>query len=63
MSDDEWMTTQDVAELTKFSTSTLKVWRNERKGPPFYKIGSAIRYKEEDVRLWFQKKAEYHANK
>ena len=39
----------DLARRWRISPRTLERWRWLRKGPPFMRIGGAIRYRIEDV--------------
>ena len=41
-----------VAELLKLSVATVRRWRLLRTGPPFKKIGSAVRYSRTEVIEW-----------
>ena len=41
-----------VTEYLNMSVATLRRWRLFRQGPKFVKIGSAVRYKREDVETW-----------
>jgi predicted DNA-binding transcriptional regulator AlpA len=41
-----------VAALTGLDRHTLATWRCRRKGPPFLRLGRAVRYREADVRAW-----------
>ncbi|WP_165802819.1 helix-turn-helix domain-containing protein [Pelagivirga sediminicola] len=40
----EYLTTREVAELTKYKKATLEALRAKRQGPPFYRQGFNIRY-------------------
>ncbi len=42
---------QEAARLG-FSVRTLQQWRVKGGGPPFHKIGSAVRYNPEAVDAW-----------
>lgn len=52
------LTEGELAERTKLSMSTLhNLRRPGRPDPiPFYKIGGAVRYDEEDVRKWLERR-------
>lgn len=39
-----------AAQLLGLSPQTLRNWRTQRKGPPYVKLGRAIRYHLEDLR-------------
>lgn len=47
-----WLTAADVAERLNVTAATLTVWRRERKGPPWKKFVSRIRYLESEVETW-----------
>lgn len=49
---DEFLTERGVAELTGLGLGTLRNWRLLRKGPPFRKLGWAVRYSRADVVAW-----------
>ena len=42
----------DVARITRLSVASVRRWRLLRQGPKFLKIGSAVRYRAEDVTTW-----------
>jgi predicted DNA-binding transcriptional regulator AlpA len=42
----------DVARVTGLSVASVRRWRLLRRGPKFLKIGSAVRYRPEDVATW-----------
>lgn len=39
----------DAASWLGISKKTLANWRVLRQGPPFYKIGKAVRYRRDDL--------------
>jgi excisionase family DNA binding protein len=41
-----------VAEMLSVSVSTVRRWRLLRQGPRFLKLGSAVRYRREDMDAW-----------
>ena len=47
-----YMTTREVAAFLGLSAGTLCVWRSQGKGPNYYKVGNAVRYKIDDVEAW-----------
>jgi predicted DNA-binding transcriptional regulator AlpA len=49
---DRFLKEQAVAELTGLSLATVRRWRLFRTGPPYRKLGSAVRYSREDVMDW-----------
>lgn len=43
------LTDDEAATLLSLSVATLKKWRRIRRGPRYYRLGSAIRYRREDL--------------
>jgi excisionase family DNA binding protein len=52
--DQEYMTAAQVAKMTGLSAKTLERMRAQRRGPPYYKIGRAVRYLRAEVRAWME---------
>lgn len=50
----EYLRQEQAAELTNFSGQTLANWRSQRVGPPFTKVGRAVRYKRTDLEAWLE---------
>jgi predicted site-specific integrase-resolvase len=46
---DERLTQAEVARRWKISPRSLEKWRTVGIGPAFVKIGSRVRYREEDI--------------
>jgi len=46
------LTEREVARLTAMSVASVRRWRLLRKGPVYVKIGSAVRYRPEDISTW-----------
>jgi predicted DNA-binding transcriptional regulator AlpA len=44
----------DVARITRLSVASVRRWRLLRRGPRYLKIGSAVRYKGEDIATWLE---------
>ena len=42
----------DVARITDMSVASVRRWRLLRQGPTYVKIGSAVRYRPEDLLAW-----------
>jgi predicted DNA-binding transcriptional regulator AlpA len=42
----------EVARITGLSVASVRRWRLLQQGPKYIKIGSAVRYRTEDVRAW-----------
>lgn len=51
---DQYWTSAQVAQLLEVSTKTVEYWRYARKGPPAFRIGRYVRYREADVREWIE---------
>ena len=45
----EFLRTKDAAEYLALGKNTLEVWRVHGQGPPFVKMGKAVRYRQEDL--------------
>jgi predicted DNA-binding transcriptional regulator AlpA len=43
---------RDIAEITGMSLATVRRWRLLRQGPPFRKLGGAVRYRPEELEDW-----------
>ena len=43
------LTDIELSRLLKVSRQTLITWRGMGKGPPFFRLGRAVRYLESDV--------------
>lgn len=50
----EYLTADQVAQMTGFSTKSLEAYRAKRQGPPFLKVGNSVRYRADDVRAWVE---------
>jgi hypothetical protein len=46
------LTEGDVATQLHISVASIRRWRLERRGPPFIKVGSLVRYRLEDMEAW-----------
>jgi hypothetical protein len=46
------LTEDDVATQLHVSVASIRRWRLERRGPPFMKVGSLVRYRLEDMEAW-----------
>ena len=52
---DRRMTAAETAAYINFEEQTLAAWRSARKGPPFIKLGKAVRYSQRAVDEWLKK--------
>ena len=50
----EYLTPDQVAQMTGFSTKSLEAYRAKRQGPTFLKVGTSVRYRADDVRAWME---------
>lgn len=48
----EYLTRQQVADLTGFAVITLDIWRMKGRGPRFMKVGRCVRYTRADIDAW-----------
>ncbi|GAA4698000.1 helix-turn-helix domain-containing protein [Nocardioides nanhaiensis] len=48
----QFMTTEEVAELLRSSPATLRYWRHVGRGPRSFKAGRRVLYAREDVHAW-----------
>jgi predicted DNA-binding transcriptional regulator AlpA len=49
---EELLNEHDVARVTGLSVASVRRWRLLRQGPRYLKIGSAVRYRMEDISAW-----------
>lgn len=49
---EELLNEHDVARITGLSVASVRRWRLLRQGPRYLKIGSAVRYRAEDITTW-----------
>lgn len=49
---DEAVTTAEASRITGFPVCTLHTWRSRGGGPPFLKVGSAVRYQRRALFEW-----------
>jgi predicted DNA-binding transcriptional regulator AlpA len=47
---------RELAEVFGLTDNTLRIWRMNADGPPFYKLGKAVRYDERKVREWLKER-------
>lgn len=52
--------TPATAEFVGMRPNTLEIWRTKGEGPPYRKVGRAVRYVEAEVIAWLD--AQTHTN-
>lgn len=52
MTETEALNTREAAEVLGLHPGTLANWRNRKLGPPYLKIGRAIRYRRHELEAW-----------
>lgn len=52
---DDYMTTQEVAELFRRSPESVRYWRHVGKGPRSFKIGRRVLYARSDVEAYIER--------
>ncbi|MBB3996132.1 putative DNA-binding transcriptional regulator AlpA [Sulfitobacter undariae] len=50
----EYLTTREVAKITKYSVAALEAYRGKKGGPSFYRQGTNVRYRSDEVREWME---------
>lgn len=49
-----YITPAEAAELIGIARGSLANWRLARRGPPYYVVGSRIRYRLDEIHQWMQ---------
>ena len=49
---DEAVTTAEASRITSVPACTLQTWRSRGDGPPFLKLGAAVRYQRRALFEW-----------
>lgn len=44
----------DLSALIRVDERTLAVWRSQKRGPDFVKLGRAVLYRQTDVNAWIE---------
>ena len=47
-----YMTTSELADITRAPVETVRWWRHVGKGPKSFKVGRRVLYAVEDVEAW-----------
>jgi predicted DNA-binding transcriptional regulator AlpA len=53
----EFLSERDVAAMGLASVRTLQTWRLLNRGPKFYRVGRAVRYRINDIEAWLKTRA------
>lgn len=53
--DNRLLTVQDVADYLGVPVATLYQWRYRREGPPGFRVGRHVRYRQVDVDSWIER--------
>lgn len=53
-----YISAADTARMTGLSVKTLEAMRAQRRGPPFYRLGRPIRYRDDEVQAWMERYCE-----
>lgn len=48
----DWVDTAEAARVLGKRANTLEHWRSEGRGPRYYRIARAVRYKRADLEAW-----------
>ena len=49
---DEILTIEEVSEILKVPTGTIRKWRTERMGPRGFRVGKYVRFRRSSVELF-----------
>ena len=49
------MTTTEVAKLLKLKAQTVRKWRSNNYGPPYFKVGRSVRYDRVELENWIER--------
>jgi excisionase family DNA binding protein len=53
-SDGALLTERQAAAYLRLHPKCLGIWRMQKKGPAFYKLGRAVRYRRSDLDKWLE---------
>lgn len=54
------LTPKQLAHRLGVSAYTLKIWRRDERGPPYFRFNCRVYYCEEDVSAWIRAKRTAH---
>jgi predicted DNA-binding transcriptional regulator AlpA len=49
------LTTRETADYTRLSETQIERLRQRGDGPPYIKIGRAVRYRDGDIAIWLER--------
>ncbi len=49
---DRLLTVEDLADYLDVPVATIYAWRYRRQGPPGFRIGKHLRYRQRDIEGW-----------
>ncbi len=52
---DQLLTVEELADYLGVPVATLYQWRYRREGPPGFRVGRYIRYRQTDVEAWIER--------
>lgn len=52
MSDEELLTLDEVADLLRAPSATLRYWRHLGTGPRSFRVGRRVVYRRKDIHSW-----------
>ncbi|MCE6950128.1 helix-turn-helix domain-containing protein [Cereibacter sphaeroides] len=50
----KYLTTDEAARITRLSRAALEAFRSKRQGPPYFKVGTNVRYRLDELRAWME---------
>ncbi len=50
------LTINEAAEALRAPVATLRYWRQKGEGPPAFKVGKRLVYRERDVQAWVEER-------
>ncbi|MGH8924013.1 MAG: helix-turn-helix domain-containing protein [Acidimicrobiia bacterium] len=57
---DRLLTVDDLAEYLDVPVATIYSWRYRRQGPPGFRVGRHLRFRQSDVEDWIVKQLQHH---
>ena len=57
---DRLLSVQDLADYLGVPVATIYTWRYHRKGPPGFRVGRHLRFRQSDVEAWISDQLVHH---